>query len=294
MKAVYSNKFLSFTFFLMSFLNFKGLSQVTNTFNNYIDHLLIAVDNLDNPKREYEKYGFTVVYGGSKEKAINALIFLTDGTLIELIGKDRIPKYWTFLNHAGITKIFGLMKDRISMFGNVQSGLFNYCIYTSDIKANLRYLKSANIRCGKIVSLSRKREDNVKIKWQLIGTYPYDLPFYINDYQPSRLSDSSLTIHANGVVAIDTLFIETIDFVKYRQIYNQLYNQKPEMVKNANSLMAYYKVGQHTIVLISTNNKVCAFRKTGGSIPVSVTLKANKTPLGKYLMMNGFIKINSN
>lgn len=256
-----------------------------------IDHVLIAVNNLDSAKLEYEKYGFTVVYGGSAKKAFNALIFLRDGSLIELIGKDRLPLVYTFLNKLRFTKLFGIMKDRITAFRNLPVGLFNYCLYTESLDSTFKYLKRNGLTVAKPVSFSRLREDNTKVRWELVGMFPYDLPFFIENYRPSRLSDSAYLIHKNKAIAIDTLMIETNSFDKYFKIYNIIYNQIPEVQLNSNIRISIYKLSKQYVVLKETTSVNTFFKKNDGSAPVQISVKCEKGSETTPKKVNEFIRL---
>lgn len=237
-----------------------------------IDHVLIAVDNLDSAKFEYEQNGFNVVYGGTKRKSLNALIFLKDGTVIELIGKDRFPWYYTILNKVGISKLFGLMKDRITKFRKAPDGLFNYCLYSTDLDSTYKNLKANLIKCDKPKQLNRKRDDGIVIKWSLIGTCPYDLPFYINDYSPSRVSDSLLLEHQNGVIGIDSLDVVTNQFESYLKLYNLIYNQSPIVNGSVGLRYARYHLKGQTLILKESVESFVTFNRKECSMPVMVYL----------------------
>lgn len=256
--------------------------------NIRIDHVLIAVDNLDSAKAEYERYGFRVVFGGAEKQSLNALIFLRDGTLIELIGKDRMPKYFSFFHGIGIARLTGLMKVRITMFRKVPSGLFNYCLYTEHLDSTYNYLRSKSIRADKPKNFKRKRDDGRTIYWSLVGTKPYDLPFYINDYVPSRLSDSTYLNHKNGVIGIDSLEIETNKFDAYLDIYNRMYGQSPKIIGSLSSRCARYWVNNQCVILRETTVKRSAFGRKDFSKPIRVYLSEDK-PQSTMKIINEFI-----
>ncbi len=252
---------------------------------------MIAVNNLDSAIIEYERYGFTVVYGGAAKKAFNALIFLRDGTAIELIGKDRLPYPYTFLNKLRITNLFGMMKDRIAAFRNIPPGLFNYCLYTENLNSTYKYLKQLDLRVAKPVSFSRLRDDMVKIKWELIGTYPYDLPFFIGAYTPARLSDATSALHKNKAIAIDSIIIATNSFDKYYQTYNIIYNQIPIVQMNNNKRFSIYKLGSQFVVLQEATEIHSFFTKKDQSYPVRFSIKCERDSCIKTDRLNNFIML---
>lgn len=254
-----------------------------------IDHVLIAVDNLDSAKSEYESYGFTVVYGGDKDKALNALIFLKDGTLIELIGKDRFPSSYKTLNKLRITRLFGFMKDRISAFSSVPAGFFNYSLYSPDLNHTYNYFKSTKIKVSKPKAFERKREDGTIVRWELIGTKPYDLPFIIGDYTPGRVSDSSFLNHKNHAVGIDSILIETSVFAEYYEIYNLLYSQKP-LITHDTLQKAVYKVKNITVVLSEARLKTKYFGRNDKSAPVALSVRCSTPDTGYSFRLNNFLR----
>lgn len=256
-----------------------------------IDHVLIAVDNLDSAKKEYEQYGFTVVYGGDPLSALNALIFLKDGTLIELIGKDRFPFSYKLLNRLKITKLFGSMKDRITYFSSVPSGFFNYSIYSDRLDSSYYYLKSKGIKVDKPKEFKRKRDDNVIVKWQLIGIKPYDLPFVIGDYHPSRVSDSSFLNHRNKAIALDSLFIETTDFDSYVNDYSIFYQQAPLIKIIHDKRCANYNIKGITIHLMERTSIKTFFKKKDQSATSSFVVRCEGENKVYPQNINHFIKL---
>lgn len=291
-KPTYENGLKIITLFLLSlFLNMESYSQSQNYLIPKIDHVLIAVNNLDSAKIEYEKYGFTVVYGGKEKKAFNALIFLRDGSVIELIGKDRLPSLYTFLNKLRIIKLFGIMKDRITAFRNLPAGLFNYCLYTENLDSTYEYLKQNGLKVSKPVSFSRHREDEIKIRWELVGMFPYDLPFFIENYNPSRLSDTANTSHKNNAIAIDTLIIETNAFNKYVKIYNVIYNQTPQVSLNNSVRTSTYKLTEQYVILKEASIVHSFFSKKDLSAPVKISVKCDQRSEMKPEKVNEFITL---
>lgn len=257
-----------------------------------IDHVLINVNDLDSAKLEYENYGFTVVYGGLPKKALNALVFLSDGTVIELIGKDRLPAVYTFFNKLRITKLFGIMKDRITSFRNAPVGLFNYCLYTGNLSSTYKYLNQKGVNVSPPVSFSRLREDKIKIKWELVGSFPYDLPFFIGNYSPSRLSGTIYTVHKNKAIALDSLVIETTNFDKYHNDYNIIYNQVPQIHLNNNLRISRYKLTHQVVILQETNIIHSVFTKKDQSKPILFFVKCDSNT--KPVKVNKFIILTAN
>jgi hypothetical protein len=290
--SILKNQFRYIALILLAlFMGTISYSQKTNYSTPKIDHILIAVRNLGSAKAEYEKLGFTVVYAGSPKKALNALIFLKDGTAIELIGQDRLPFIYTFLNKLRITRLFGKMKDRVAAFRDLPTGLFNYCLYSDNLNLIYQKLKQNKIKVDKPVSFSRLRNDLQKITWKLDGTFPYDLPFFIENYTPSRLSDSAFSAHGNKAIAINGIVIETSSFDRYYQMYNVIYNQIPKIILDNNMRMSTYILTNQYVVLQETPDVRSIFTKDDKSAPVRFFLRCEKASEIKYRQVNSFITL---
>lgn len=258
--------------------------------NFRIDHLLIAVDNLDSAKKEYESYGFKVVYGGNERNALNALIFLKDGTAIELVGKDRFPVLYKVFNRLRLTLFFGIMKDRITTFPRVRAGFFNYSLFSDNLDSIYKYLSRNKIIVDEPRQFSRLRNDGVYINWKLVGTKPYDLPFIIGNYTPSRLSDSTFLEHENGAIAIDTIVIATISIEKYLNIYTLLYKAPIKIEAKNNTKTAYFKIDNITLELREVK-AVNSFFKGDLSVTKSFSIKCKHTGGHSAIDLNEYIKL---
>jgi hypothetical protein len=266
---------IQLTVYFFILFSMKAFSQSSITRDIKLDHVLIAVDNLDTAAKEYEGYGFTVVYAGKKNRALNALIFLSDGSLIELIGKDRFPKYFNLLLMLKIYKLADIMKQRILNFKRIRNGLFNFSLYSSNLAETRWQLKKKNIRVGNIVKLSRKRDDLVKIKWDLVGLYPFDLPFFIGEYSPGRLSDSSQIVHSNGATAISAVFIKTRSFDKYMRLYNDLVARQPDTIRMHESQReAIYTLHKTKLYLQECNETINNFGKNDESAIYKIQIES--------------------
>jgi hypothetical protein len=283
------NKILNIGVILLVMTN-STKAQEIQPLNLIIDHVLIAVDNLESAKKEYESFGFTVIYGGGEKEALNALIFLKDGTLIELVGKDKFPRIYKFLNSIRITSLFGNMKDRITLFPKVRQGFFNYSLYSNNLNRTYQYLRANNIDADKPKKFGRFINDGVYTKWQLIGTKPYDIPFIIGDYIPIRISDSTFLEHKNKAIALDTISIATVSFDNYIKLYNILYQQQPRIVVSSKVKAAHYKVG-NIILTLTEAEKINPYFKRNLSVTTSFTVKCDQMQDKESIILNEYIKL---
>ena len=108
-----------------------------------IDHLVIAVKDLEAATRAYGELGFTVVPGGRHPVGTyNTLIAFADGSYLELIGFYRDNpdhRWWAALQRGG--------------------GLVDYCLQTDDLMGDTRAFRDAGVDIADPVSQSRLRPD---------------------------------------------------------------------------------------------------------------------------------------
>lgn len=240
---------------------------------------MIATERLSEAKAHCERLGFKVAYGGTERRALNALIFLKDGTLIELIGKDRFPAIVSLLRSMRLTRLFGLMIDRIASFPRVPAGLFNVSLHAADLHGTCRRLKENGIRVSRPTRLSRKRDDGVTVRWELLGTAPYDLPFIIGEYRPGRLSDASLMEHPNGAIGIDSVTIGCRDLARYGDIYTRLLEVQPVMATRNAVRCANFALTGSTVTLVESQDVPNIFTSADESFPLAFAIRHRRSDM---------------
>ena len=116
-----------------------------------IDHIVIAVPDLDVARKSYEALGFSVVPGGRHPVGThNALIAFADGAYVELIAfyeKNPAHKWWTPLQKGG--------------------GLVDFCMQTDDLLGDTAAFRKAGVAIDDPSPLSRLRPDGYQLKWVL-------------------------------------------------------------------------------------------------------------------------------
>src|SRR4030095_15665435 len=136
-----------------------------------IDHLVIAVKDLEAASRAYGELGFTVVPGGRHPVGTyNTLIAFADGSYVELIGFYRDNpdhRWWSALQRGG--------------------GLVDYCLQTDDLIGDTASFREAGGDIADRVSQSRVRPDGYQLRWVFSlsrGPHRGVGPFLINDETP--------------------------------------------------------------------------------------------------------------
>jgi hypothetical protein len=163
-----------------------------------IDHLVVAVADLEAAARSYRDLGFTVVAGGRHPTAThNALIAFEDGTYLELIAfYEPSPehRWWAPLQRGG--------------------GLVDFCCRTTRLLADTLALRQAGVQVDDPRPQSRVRPDGYTVRWRLAlptGAHRGAVPFLIEDETPRDERVPRHRRHDNRVTGIRTLTVAVED-----------------------------------------------------------------------------------
>src|SRR5207237_364807 len=107
-----------------------------------IDHLVVAVTDLDGAVKTYGDLGFTVVPGGrhTEGATANALIGFRDTSYLELVGFTEprpAHRWWAALARGG--------------------GLVDFGLQTDDVAGDAKILRQAGVHLGELERLGRHR-----------------------------------------------------------------------------------------------------------------------------------------
>lgn len=163
-----------------------------------LDHLILAVNDLETAIQDFTAQGFTVAPGGVHASGAthNALILLSDGTYIELmaptgqIAKPDTTDY-TFLFARG-------------------EGWAGMCLSSDDLPADADLIRSRGGNVGDISEGGRVRPDGVEMGWRAAWIDGQALPFIMQDLTDRTLrvsNNPALTTHANGATGIAEIFV---------------------------------------------------------------------------------------
>lgn len=171
-----------------------------------IDHIVIAVKDLDEAIQTYTDLGFTIAAGGKHPTgSYNALIGFHDGSYVEVLAfYEDSPDHpwWDLLHQRG-------------------GGLIDYCMQTDDMRTDYQTLKDAGVEMSDIVDLSRVRPDGYELEWinnKTYGTYQGVIPFVIEDKTPRDERVPKEKDHANGVTGIDTMTFGVRDLAMPKRV----------------------------------------------------------------------------
>ncbi|MDH2313612.1 VOC family protein [Methylobacterium brachiatum] len=164
-----------------------------------LDHVVIAVADLDAAIRNYEALGFTVVPGGEHAGGVthNALVVFADGTYLELIAfrrPDPDSRWWR-------------LHDRVG------DGLVDYALLPDDVGATVGSANARGLDLEGPYDGGRARPDGAVLRWQTARSPRSDVPFLCGDLTPRslRVPEGPARHHANGVSGIAEVAVAVRD-----------------------------------------------------------------------------------
>ena len=166
-----------------------------------IDHVLVSVPALQVAIDDFTRAGFKVYPGTAKGRAYNAMVYLADGTFIELVDVSTFPRILSWLHKYNITRLFGAMGKRVGAYAATQKRILDLALYAPDIQAAHLLIKQS-VPVSGLYRFKRVAANGVRLTWQLFAPYDVNVPFVMSDYSPARLPDDAACVHANGIQGI--------------------------------------------------------------------------------------------
>lgn len=167
-----------------------------------IDHIIIRVENLHEGVAEFQDAGFQVYYGKKPEEAYNALIYLQDGSFLEIVDTTKIPWYFRLLTRAGVIRLIHSFYNRMGNFALKEGPLLDYVIYSPHIETTYERVKE---KSTPMIFGKREKPNGTVVNWHCFAPKDINLPFVKSDYYPDQMSDDETDIHPNGIAAIHTM-----------------------------------------------------------------------------------------
>ncbi|MGB8648676.1 MAG: VOC family protein [Anaerolineae bacterium] len=156
-----------------------------------VDHILIAVENVEQAMAVYRRLGFDVQAGGEHPRmgTYNALVPLSDGSYLELIGvRDRV-KAALFPNSGSVVAALA-HANRLASFA----------LDTNDMVADIEGIRGRGLEIADPMAGERMRPDGQKVAWRTAHFEIPHLPFLIQDITPHSirvpLPSSGIGAHA--------------------------------------------------------------------------------------------------
>lgn len=169
-----------------------------------VDHVVIAVSNLEQAAADFRSSGWLVIDGGrhAGSPTANALIPLADGVYLELLAVDPHwllkPLQLVFTSRLGEWLISRMPFVKQSLFKAIlgDEGIADFALRSSDIH---KLGPSESDDWDQAIEMSRKTEQG-ESKWLMKGNKHPGLPFVIQDLTPvawrvpTGVSDNSLEL----------------------------------------------------------------------------------------------------
>ncbi len=183
-----------------------------------IDHVVVAVNDLDRSIQDYRQLGFTVTIGGDHAHGAshNALIAFQDGSYVELIafkpGLEHIDHRWRNLLAAG-------------------EGFVDFAVASSDLDSESDMLRQAELPATGPHDGGRVRPDGVDLRWRSTMIDEFNgvrLPFLIEDVTPRtlRVASGTAAVHPNGATGIAGVTIVVDTLAEASPLYTALFGTR--------------------------------------------------------------------
>lgn len=164
-----------------------------------LDHVVIAVADLDEAIADYRELGFTVYPGGVHHGGVshNALVIFADGSYFELIAyRQAAPdvRWWQILSRAG-------------------EGFVDFALLPEDVDGDLAAARARGLALNGPFAGGRLRQDGARLDWKIVRPATSDLPFWCGDVTPRelRVPTGEMRAHANGVTGIASVTVAVRD-----------------------------------------------------------------------------------
>lgn len=175
-----------------------------------LDHVVIAVGDLERTIADYRALGFTVVPGGRHpgRTSHNALVVFEDGTYLELIA-------WTAPNTAERWNVEHVKHG---------DGFMDFALIPEDVPRAIAEAQARGLVMNGPIDGGRVRPDGRTLQWQTARQTTFDLPFLCGDVTPRelRVPEGDVRRHANGATGITTVVVAVKDLAASRARYAAL------------------------------------------------------------------------
>lgn len=164
-----------------------------------LDHMVIAVADLDTAIADYRALGFTVYPGGVHHGGVshNALVIFADGSYFELIAyRQAAPdvRWWQVLSKAG-------------------EGFVDFALLPENTIRDVEAARGRGLALDGPIAGGRLRPDGARLDWQIVRPKSTDLPFWCGDVTPRvlRVPDGEMRSHTNGATGIASVTLAVRD-----------------------------------------------------------------------------------
>jgi hypothetical protein len=176
-----------------------------------IDHILIAVEDLDIATETYERLGFQVLRGGEHPNAgtHNALVPLSDGSYLELVG------VWDMaLAEQKAPHIVNALRR--------ENRLANFALESNDLEADVAAIRARGLEMADIHEGERNRPDGVRVAWRSASPTNPNLPFLLQDVTPRDTRIPLPTFGIGQTLSLNDVNVGVTDLASAQTAFEQL------------------------------------------------------------------------
>lgn len=175
-----------------------------------LDHLVIAVHDLEAAMRQHREQGYQVIVGGKHPGRLshNALVVFEDGSYFELItwsADAPAEAWWHLLQAQG-------------------EGLIDFALLPHETAQAVADARARGMDIVGPIDGGRQRPDGVALQWTTARQKTRDLPFLCGDVTPRalRVPEGDLRRHPNGARGVARVIVSVSDLQISVQRYQQL------------------------------------------------------------------------
>jgi len=247
-----------------------------------LDHIVIAVNDLDKAISDYTALGFNVLRGGDHpgRTTHNALAVFADGSYFELIAwKSPAPeeRWWQLLQRHG-------------------EGVVDFALLPRSTADTVAAAAGRGLVLDGPLDGGRLRPDGERLHWQTARPPSPDLPFLCGDLTPRalRVPEGNARVHPNGVTGVASLSIAVRDLdgtlARYRALFGPAQDAAADphvgravSLPGGQSRLALITLGESTLVLSAPRDAHAAQELESrlaarGEGPFAIVLRTSAKP----------------
>jgi catechol 2,3-dioxygenase-like lactoylglutathione lyase family enzyme len=232
-----------------------------------LDHIVIAVSDLEAAVADYTALGFNVQRGGDHpgRPTHNALVVFADGSYFELIAwKEPAPqeRWWQLLQRHG-------------------EGIVDFALLPRSTSDTVAGAAQRGLVLDGPLEGGRLRPDGERLRWQTARAPSPDLPFLCGDITPHalRVPEGDARVHPNGALGVASLSIAVNDLYTTLAHYQALFGGgsddrhdpvgQPVALPGRGPRLAIVRLGSSALVLSAPRDAI-----GGPSSPLAQRLAA--------------------
>ncbi|MBL8153952.1 MAG: VOC family protein [Anaerolineae bacterium] len=185
-----------------------------------IDHVVIAVRDLERAVTDYRTAGFIVIPGGQHADGLthNALIVFQDGTYLELLAPTPQAQITASRSGQGFLPLL-----------RQGEGLATFALQSDDLAADRAALLERGMMAGITPVAGRVRPDGVELRWQTAWLTDGWQPFFIQDITTRSLrvpDEAEVCAHPNTALGTARLKLAVRNLAAAMEKYGQISGQE--------------------------------------------------------------------